>query len=57
MGFGGKNLDHLFITTATLHVEQSASQHQPLAGSLFVADLGSLGIHGVPENIFKIPRK
>jgi len=47
----------LFITTATLHVEQSASQHQPLAGSLFVADLGSLGIHGVPENIFKIPRK
>jgi len=57
MGFGGKNLDHLFITTATLHVEQSASPHQPLAGSLFVADLGSLGIHGVPENLFKVPRK
>lgn len=53
MGFGGKNLDQLYITSATLHVNQSKNPDQPLAGSLFVADVG---VQGVDQFMFKAPQ-
>lgn len=41
--FGGEKLDKLFITTSTSGVEGSEWSNQPLAGSVFVADVGVCG--------------
>src|SRR5699024_1262356 len=38
--FGGDNLDRLFVTTSQEHVDTSAA---PLAGALFVAEVGVVG--------------
>lgn len=53
MGFGGKNLDQLFITSATFQLSQGELLRQPLAGSLFVADVG---VQGIEQNYFKTPK-
>ena len=53
MGFGGSNLNQLFITSATFQVDQSGSPDQPLAGSLFVADVG---VQGIEQTFFKVPQ-
>ena len=39
--FGGPDLDHLFITTSR---EGMAPDDDPLAGSLFRADVGASGL-------------
>ena len=41
--FGGEKLDKLFITTSTSGVEGDEWSRQPLAGSVFVADVGVSG--------------
>jgi sugar lactone lactonase YvrE len=51
--FGGENLDQLFITSAKYQLSQVQQEKQPLAGSLFVANVG---VRGVQEPIFGIGR-
>ncbi len=46
---GGKNMDQLFISTAREHLTEPQLRAQPLAGSIFVATPGVVGIH---ENRF-----
>jgi sugar lactone lactonase YvrE len=48
-GFGGKNLDTLYVTTATYPLTETALAKQPLAGSLFAIDVG---VCGQPEPFF-----
>ncbi|MCZ6595423.1 MAG: SMP-30/gluconolactonase/LRE family protein [Bacteroidetes bacterium] len=43
--FGGKNLDKLYITTASVDMTEEEKANYPLAGSLFVADPGVKGVH------------
>ena len=45
-GFGGENLDRLFITTSKRDVDQ---KEEPLAGSLFAVDPG---VRGLPAREF-----
>ncbi len=47
--FGGKNLDKLYITTASVDMTEDEKTKYPLAGSLFVADPG---VKGVPGQFF-----
>lgn len=47
--FGGKNLDTLYVTTATSPLSETALAKQPLAGSLFAIDVG---VRGQPEPFF-----
>jgi L-arabinonolactonase len=47
--FGGKNLDTLYVTSATYPLSEAALAKQPLAGSLFAIDVG---VRGVPEPFF-----
>lgn len=47
--FGGKNLDVLYVTSATYPLSETALAKQPLAGSLFAIDVG---VRGVPEPFF-----
>ena len=47
--FGGKSLDKLFITTAREGLSDMDLQKQPLAGDLFMAQLG---VHGVVTEKF-----
>lgn len=47
--FGGKNLDHLFITTAAVGAKPDELERLPLTGSLFVAETG---FRGVPSRRF-----
>lgn len=42
--FGGKNLDKLYITTASVDMTEEEKANYPLAGSLFVADPGVKGV-------------
>ncbi len=42
--FGGKNLDHLYITTASVDMTPEELEQYPLAGSLFVANVGATGV-------------
>lgn len=42
--FGGKNLDKLYITTASVDMTEEEKTNYPLAGSLFVADPGVKGV-------------
>jgi sugar lactone lactonase YvrE len=48
--FGGKNLDKLYITTASVDMTEDEKTKYPLAGSLFVADPG---VKGVPGEFFR----
>lgn len=41
--FGGANFDKLFITSARYGLSESSLAKQPLAGSVFVADVGASG--------------
>jgi len=47
--FGGKNLDVLYVTSATYPLSEAALAKQPLAGSLFAINVG---VRGVPEPFF-----
>jgi sugar lactone lactonase YvrE len=46
--FGGPDLDRLFVTSATLGREQKDLADQPLAGGLFVIDVGVRGLASTP---------
>jgi L-arabinonolactonase len=48
-GFGGKDLDILYVTSATLRRPQEKLAGQPLAGGLFAIDVG---VKGLPEAYF-----
>jgi sugar lactone lactonase YvrE len=48
--FGGKNLDRLYITTASVDMTEEEKANYPLAGSLFVADPG---VKGVRSELFR----
>jgi sugar lactone lactonase YvrE len=45
--FGGRTLDELYITTASIELSQSELANQPYAGAIFVC---RPGIDGVPGN-------
>ena len=45
--FGGKNLDTLYITTASIDMTEEEKVAYPLAGSLFKADPGVKGVKSV----------
>lgn len=53
VAFGGEKLDKLFITSARFQLSSEQQSKEPLAGSLFVADVG---VQGVNEPIFGIGR-
>jgi sugar lactone lactonase YvrE len=46
--FGGKNLDELYITTASVGEDDASLQANPLAGSLFVCRPGASGHPATP---------
>lgn len=48
--FGGKNLQHLFITTAIQGLTEEQLKKYPLSGSLFITDTG---IKGTSANYFR----
>ncbi|MBV9244592.1 MAG: SMP-30/gluconolactonase/LRE family protein [Methylobacteriaceae bacterium] len=48
--FGGKDLDILYVTSATLRRPEAQLAGQPLAGGLFALDVG---VKGLPEAPFK----
>lgn len=41
--FGGPNLDQLLITTASIGLSESQRKQEPLAGALFIAEVGTRG--------------
>jgi sugar lactone lactonase YvrE len=47
--FGGANFDQLFITTARHQLAPNQLEQQPLAGGLFVAEVG---VAGLPAHAF-----
>lgn len=47
--FGGEQLDKLYITTASIDMTPEEKEQYPLAGLLFIADVG---VKGVPGNLF-----
>jgi sugar lactone lactonase YvrE len=47
--FGGKDLDQLFITTASVGLNDSERAAQPLAGAVFRVDPG---VRGTPASYF-----
>ena len=47
--FGGANLDELYITTASVGLDEEKLKQEPLAGRLFNVNLG---IRGLPTNSF-----
>lgn len=49
-GFGGPDLDTLYVTSATHPLPQTMLRKQPLAGSLFA--IRGLGVRGLPEPLF-----
>lgn len=54
--FGGKNLDRLYVTTAREGMTPATYATEPLAGGIFVADVGAaFGIMGLPERRFAGP--
>ena len=46
--FGGRDLDRLFITSARIGLDEKALEAQPLAGGLFVATPGVIGLADQP---------
>lgn len=49
--FGGRDLDQLYITTASCEMTEEECNKYPLSGALFVADAG---VKGIPSNHFKV---
>jgi L-arabinonolactonase len=49
MGFGGENLDELYITTAWYELSDRQRRDQPLAGDLFRVQTD---IKGITEPVF-----
>ncbi len=49
-GFGGENLEVLYVTTATYPLSKAALAKQPLAGSLFAIHVG---VRGLSEPFFE----
>lgn len=47
-GFGGTNLDTLYITSATQLLSEEERATQPLAGALFAANVGTQGVAETP---------
>ena len=54
VAFGGNDLSTLYITTARYLMSESQLQEQPLAGSLFKANVG---VSGLPENRYVMANK
>ncbi len=48
--FGGENLDKLYITTASIGMNEEQQQEYPEAGGLFVAEPG---VRGVPADFYR----
>ncbi len=46
--FGGTNLEHLHITSASIGLDQAALAAQPQAGGLFMATPGARGVPEIP---------
>jgi sugar lactone lactonase YvrE len=46
--FGGTALDQLFVTSASIGLDQKARAMQPYAGGLFVLKPGVAGIADIP---------
>lgn len=42
--FGGAKLDRLYVTSARIHLDAAALAAQPLAGGVFVLDVGAKGL-------------
>ena len=49
VGFGGDNLDQLYITTAWQGLSEEQRAAEPHAGALFRTDVG---VRGLPEPMF-----
>ena len=49
-GFGGPDLDIMYVTTSLSHVKAAEAAGQPLAGALF--QITGLGVRGIPEPMF-----
>ena len=47
--FGGSDLETLYVTTASMHMDRAALAAAPLAGALFAVDVG---VRGLPEPHF-----
>jgi sugar lactone lactonase YvrE len=47
--FGGPNVDTLYITTASIGLDEGERKRQPLAGGLFAC---AVGVRGVPDRSF-----
>ena len=47
--FGGRNLDQLFVTSATIGLDERALAVQPNAGGLFIVQTG---VRGIAERVF-----
>jgi len=51
--FGGPGLDRLYITTARENFTDAQAEAEPVAGGIFVADVGAaIGVVGLPESRF-----
>jgi sugar lactone lactonase YvrE len=46
--FGGPDLDRLYVTSATIGIDQQALEMQPCAGGLLMMETGARGIRQVP---------
>jgi len=46
--FGGEKLDRLYVTSATVGLDEQALEMQPCAGGLFLVDAGALGVRQTP---------
>ncbi|CAK9818087.1 rgn [Anthophora quadrimaculata] len=55
VAFGGPKLDTLYVTSASIQLNESELKEQPYAGYLFA--IKGLGVHGFPANSFKLSNK
>ena len=55
VAFGGSNLDILYVTSASLGLNENQLKEQPHAGYLFA--IKGLGVRGFPPNNIKLPNK
>ncbi|XP_033735023.1 regucalcin-like [Pecten maximus] len=49
--FGGKHMDELYVTTATLGALEDELNKYPLSGSVF--KVTELGVKGYPANVYR----
>ncbi|XP_033733516.1 regucalcin-like [Pecten maximus] len=49
--FGGKHMDELYVTTATLRALEDEFNKYPLSGSIF--KVTELGVKGYPANVYR----